>query len=459
MKKKSAKKELLIVFGIIAVVVIAGAVLLFGDYSSDGVELYSASGELFATAELKGDKWEAELHKEGAYDYAMTALEETERWYSETEKMNTEDARKYVSRKVKKINTYLDTEILGEVYGVYKEKASSSAGFSAVITDTQGKLLAMYGNGEGAQCVCSAERFTPGSALKPLSVFAPAIELGRVCWSTTLTDSPVKKVSDSNGNMVDWPVNNGGVYSGEEMTVCQALKTSTNTIAVKILQQIGTQKCLDVLNNRFGMRLSEEYKLVEEKGQDEVLGNLALGYLRSGLSPTELCGYYQVFVNGGMYTEPYTVSSVEEKGGELKEKTLPQAERVFSEETSFIMREMMKRVMHSGGTGVAANVTVSEFCGKTGTTTGYENNWFVGCSPEYVCTIWHGNDGTQSNNASEYCGEIINRLPCEKTRFDIEEDVRSYIYCEKTGKIAGKGCEKTSSGFYTSQIPRACDCK
>ncbi|MBP5155958.1 MAG: hypothetical protein J6252_05185, partial [Clostridia bacterium] len=187
------------------------------------------------------------------------------------------------------------------------------AAFGAAATDLQGRLIAACDNRGDSAFAHTA----PYSSFKPLSVYAQAIERGIAVWSTAYTDSPVKQITREDGRVSDWPANADGKYSLEKVALPKAIMRSLNTVAVKCMQDVGVLDSLDFLRDSFGRDFASERTRAEIYGEEEVLGNCALGYLYDGVSPAEMAGYYQIFANGGVYYSPKTVMRITVNGEEI----------------------------------------------------------------------------------------------------------------------------------------------
>ena len=112
---------------------------------------------------------------------------------------------------------------------------------------------------------------------------------------------------------------------------------------------------MDFIETNFGIDVSEEQTVLQQKGENEVLGNIALGYLRKGVTVKDMAGYYQVFANGGTYQQASAILRVEKNGTSYMEDA-SQPVQVFSSDTAYIMNRMLKLVVEEDGTGKNAYV-------------------------------------------------------------------------------------------------------
>ncbi len=330
------------------------------------------------------------------------------------------------------------------------------------LTDTKGRIYATYQKtadlNDNTNYVLAGT--SAGSAIKPLSVYGPAIEAGEIGWGTLIKDEPLFYVENSDGTKEPWPVN-AEDHGGKDYLVSDAVKHSINTIAVRILKDHGVTRAMDFLEQSFGMDLSRERELAKKDGEDSVLGNLALGELRQGVTVKDMAGYYQAFANGGMYQPAFAVEKIEMDGTTVYSHS-DSMKRVFSEETAYICNRLLKGVLSQGGTGEAAYVEGLDICGKTGTSDGYRDYWFVGFTPEYVCACRCGN--VSGHPLSEKPQLLIFKKVMEglshdkSSTYPASEKVKEVTVCRKSGKEAGDNCKDTESGYFPeAELPAKCE--
>lgn len=218
----------------------------------------------------------------------------------------------------------------------------------------------------------------PGSTIKPLIVYGPAIEESFYEPYSVLNDEQI----DIDGYN---PKNHDGVYDGE-ITLYDALRQSKNTTAVAVLNEIGVETGKSYLEK------------IEYEIQDQGL-SVALGGLEEGLTPLQMAAAYRTFYDEGFFVEPYTILEVKDRHGDIIETTQQKPKRLFSKQTSWYMTRLLEAVVESG---TASQSTYPKaFAGKTGSTehpqveTGTKDAWFVGFNPAYTIATWIGYD--QSN--------------------------------------------------------------
>ncbi|WP_445505918.1 transglycosylase domain-containing protein [Niallia sp. 03190] len=243
----------------------------------------------------------------------------------------------------------------------------------------------------------------PGSTIKPLAVYTPALEEG---YKTTsiLQDKPFKKGDYK-------PQNFTKTYKGE-VPMYEALEQSLNVPAVWLLDQIGLKKGLNSLE-RFGIPLEKE---------DEYLG-IALGGMRKGVSPLEMAEAYSTFPNEGVRMESHLITKIVGPTGNILAEYKPISTNVTSKKVTDDITSMLLDVIKSG-TGQGAKVTGFQIAGKTGSTqlpfpnvSGTKDQWFVGYTPKLVGAMWLGYDKTDRTHylQSKSSGDVV---PIFKTMMD-----------------------------------------
>ncbi len=330
----------------------------------------------------------------------------------------------------------------------------------SAVTDLSGNLVAVYSTDSKDDTNYATLKTNPCSAFKPISVYAPAIDSGKINWSSRYEDSPYKKVLNQDGALRDWPKNAGNYYTKRYLYIFQAVKESTNTVAVKCLADLGVDYSISFLEKNFGIPLSDEKSKSDIGGPDEVIGNIALGSLHEGVTPVNMAGYYQIFASGGKYTEPKTILKICDASGKEIYIRKPETKSVIKGSTAELMNHILKGVLEVDGTGNKAAVNGIEIAGKTGTDETNANNWFVGVTPQYSCSVWHAD--SQKNNAPEIFSNVIKGIyeakPQAAKTFSYSQGLMNVAYCTETGKMAGAGCTLIRSGYYTfGNVPGPCD--
>ena len=262
------------------------------------------------------------------------------------------------------------------------------AGITLLDTKT-GEIRALGGNRSkeidfGLNYATSLPR-QPGSTIKPILDYGPAIEFLK--WGTyeTIVDEPYEYSTGQTIN--NWDHKHLGPISMRE-----ALGRSRNVPALKALQEVGLEKAKGFAND-LGLDLPEVYE------------SSAIGGLEHGVTTLQMAGAYSAFGNNGYYTEPHSVKEIEFRDG-TKMNITPETEVAMSDYTAFMISDMLKSVLTAGyGTGRQANVPGLPVAGKTGTTNysdeemrkyGITDNgavpdaWFAGYTTNYTAAIWTG---------------------------------------------------------------------
>ncbi|QDI90861.1 PBP1A family penicillin-binding protein [Salicibibacter halophilus] len=279
----------------------------------------------------------------------------------------------------------------------YPDNDEFQVGFSLLDTET-GAIRAMVGNREeteeerGLNYATSANG-QPGSTIKPILDYGPAIE--ELGWYTgeTLVDEPHEY---SDGTSIR---NYGGSYSGE-VSMREALVRSLNIPAVKAIQEVG---------------LGDAQAFAEDLGLDfegDITEGYALGGFQDGISSLDMAAANAAFGNEGTYNEPHSVRKVEFRDGREIENA-PESDQVMYESTAYMMSDMLKDVVgDSSGTGQRANIEGLPLAGKTGTSNfdqedrqnhdipdgGVPDVWFNGYTTDYTAAVWTGFDGERGSN-------------------------------------------------------------
>ncbi len=240
-----------------------------------------------------------------------------------------------------------------------------------------------------------------GSSFKPISTYAPAMNLGLISPETYFEDSP-----DVSLKGTSWmPKNYGGGYSGY-VTLRRGITSSLNTVAAQVMDQLTPQVSYNFLTQKLGFT-----SLVDA---DCDYAPLALGQLTYGVTVREMAQAYTIFPNKGIFTEGRTYSLIEDAEGNVVFENIPDSNIAISETTAYWMTDILKGVV-AYGTGTEARFSGMSMAGKTGTTSDKKDRWFAGFTPYYVGVVWCGYDiptplTTSSNPAAVIWREIMSRV-------------------------------------------------
>ncbi len=230
----------------------------------------------------------------------------------------------------------------------------------------------------------------PGSAIKPILAYGPAIELLGMGPATVIDDAPVKYPKYKNYE----PHNYDGKYRGL-ITLRTALTHSVNVVAVKLLMEhVTIPKAI-----QFAQRMDINLKATGPA--------MALGGIDPGVTPLQLAAAYSAIANNGIYNEPVAILRVEDQEGVTLFKNTPVPRRVMKETTSYLLTSMLQSVVKSG-TGTGAQIG-RPAAGKTGTTDEGKDIWFAGYTPDLVGVVWIGYD-TPTKMPRSYGGTYPARI-------------------------------------------------
>lgn len=380
--------------------------------------------------------------------YLEVVLKEAKEAVAEINNCNSYEAENFLYKNNCVIETCFDPDIYDAIEKSYSDSELNGSPFGCAITDLKGGLYAVFSSASNDDANYALSMLSPYSSLKPLSVYAPAIESGAAGWSKVYEDSPYKQIKDDSGELVDWPENATGVYTNSNTTVYQAVKESLNTVAVKCLADYGVNNSISFLKENLNINLDYESQKAESENEDEVIGNLAMGYLYDGVSVKDMAGYYQIFANGGKYYEPEAITEITDESGKTIYTKSGEYKQVISESTAYIMNNLLQGVVQSDGTGAKAKMNDVPVGGKTGTGTANDCHWFVGFVPEYSCAVWHGGS-FETNYSPEIFSSIMSKIDLDKNaEFSDCYDVKQAVYCCESGLLCTENCQRIDTGYY-----------
>lgn len=222
----------------------------------------------------------------------------------------------------------------------------------------------------------------PGSAFKPI-VYSAAMDNG-FTPSSIIVDSPI--IYDDPSQELKWkPANYSEKFYGPT-TLRKGLVASRNVITIKLVQKLGVQAVIQYAK-RFG--------ITQELPEDL---SISLGSLV--LTPMDLTAAFTVFPNLGLRASPWFITKVEDREGNVLEQGGPELVRSLSEDTAYIMQNLLRGVIQSG-TGWRARELERPCGGKTGTTNEMFDAWFMGFTPDVVTGVWVGFDEESSLGVNE----------------------------------------------------------
>ncbi len=319
----------------------------------------------------------------------------------------------------------------------------------------------------------------PGSSIKPLSVYAPALEYGLITYGSVLDDVPLSfgDVSIENGVRVysrpdGWPSNYPAGYRGLT-TIKDAITRSVNTISLRTLNLLGVDNSFQFLTQKLHLGIIDSRELTGGRiVTDRDVAPLGLGQLSYGVSVEEITAAYAIFANNGVYNKPRTIIRILDSEGNVLVDNSGMGEVVISEQTASIMTLMLKNVVDAGtATRVSLHYYVN-VAGKTGTTSEDNDRWFVGYTPYYVGGVWFGYQIPKSLNSFSANPSVLvwdtvmtklheKYITADATSsdnlktFPLADGVIEKVYCKDSGMLASDACKcdprggRTEVGYFT----------
>ncbi|MBO5278594.1 MAG: transglycosylase domain-containing protein [Lachnospiraceae bacterium] len=341
-----------------------------------------------------------------------------------------------------KENTLLPSDIeLGENL-IYTPQPQSSF---VVMDQSTGYVKAIVGERGVKEVNRSLNRATssarqPGSTFKIVSTYAAALDTAGFTLASVQYDEAGYTSPDG------YPFNN---YDGKYIGFCtirEAIEDSINVVAVKTIADITPSLGFSYLKN-FGFSTLVESR-VSSSGNtySDINYSLALGGITDGVTNLELTAAYAAIANQGVYVEPILYTKVLDHNGNILIDNTPETHRVIKETTAFLLTSAMQDVV-TKGTGTAARIANMPTAGKTGSTSDYNDVWFVGYTPYYTAGIWSGYDenrpqeGTERRYHRALWGKIMTRIHenLEAKSFTQPEGLEKATICKKSGKLAVEG--------------------
>ena len=291
-----------------------------------------------------------------------------------------------------------------------------------------------------------------GSSMKPIAILAPGIEEKVITASMVFDDT---QTTFNDGSEEGYSPENYDGYLGN-ITVRRAVESSQNIPFVYMMELLTPKKSIDYLEKMGVTTLTEK---------DENLA-LALGGLDEGMTPLESAAAYATIANDGVYIEPTFYAKIENSSGKVVFETSQESRRVFSEETAFIVKDLLTEpVQGSRGTATYCKIDGIEVCAKTGTTNENYDRWLCGFTPYYTASTWYGFDINETisyngrNPAGLIWANVMTNIHSglDDASFEKPDGVQTATVCSLTGKMASGICDNTYEEYFLrGTIPDVC---
>lgn len=402
----------------------------FANATSEAIILHSSK-----TNELKINSW-----------YIDTVIDDVITDLSTKLNIDSQSAARLLYRGGFKIYTAMDIDIQNTLEDYYRNvynfpiagDGSTPQSSMIVIDPYTGDILGVVGSvgnkkGNRIQNYATHTKRPTGSTIKPLSVYAPAIDMGLIEWSTVIEDSPISEI---NGN--PWPKNANGVYCGK-VNIKYAIENSLNTVAIKVLTSLGNEKSFDFLTQKLNITGID-------KKSDMGAASLALGQQSQGISLKELTSAYTIFEDGIM-KKPRSYYKVTDMNDIVILDNASYNRRAISSESAAIMTKLMQTVIESGTAkqGITLN-KITEVAGKSGTTQNNCDRYFIGYTPDLLAGVWMGYEYPKpldefGGNVSVYIwDDVMNRIYDnvsfkKQTVFSMPKSVQQKSFNKLSGQI------------------------
>lgn len=284
----------------------------------------------------------------------------------------------------------------------------------------------------------------PGSAMKPIAAFLPALDSGAVQPGSVLDDSPIILKNSSNSYHI--PKNSNNRYEGL-VTARYALNKSMNTVALKIFnEKVGIKDAWDFAK-KLGITTIEDSDYQAQTG--------VLGGMKYGVTVEELTNAYGAIANGGQFNDAYMIAKIVDSNGNVVYKKDHEPVRVFSPQTAYLMTDMLRTVVTEGTGGLVkrnfkhSNIPIA---GKTGTTQSYTDVWFEGFTPDVTLGVWVGYKYQEHKLETTAQKERARRLWAQIMNEVVEQ--RPELFTTKSFPVPDGIVTRTVSA-YSGKIPTA----
>lgn len=271
-----------------------------------------------------------------------------------------------------------------------------------------------------------------GSAIKPVTVYSPALDAGVITMASTFDDYPVKLLNNK-----PWPKNSPQGYKGWT-TLAKGVANSVNTVAVQVIEKLGVQNSFTFATEKMNLDLVAD---------DINTASLGLGGLTNGVSTEEMAAAFAVFPNDGVYNSPRLYTKVEDADGNTILDNETDTHVAVKETTAYFMNQLLQGVM-SGGTASRYKLSGMACAGKTGTTSDNYDRYFVGYTPYYCAAVWCGYDNNErisysGNPAAAMWYKVMQKIADEQENKSFSKPTSGLTtveVCADSGLLATDAC-------------------
>ena len=382
---------------------------------------------------------------------------------SDKKKISTSFATNYINMSGLRIYSTQNTEIQKQIEREFEknkyilksnnEQGKTSQAAMVIIDHKTGYVVGCVGglgektDSRGLNRVTQTIRQT-GSAGKPISVLGPALQEKIITAASIYDDS--ETIFENGYTPTDYDP-----YKGE-ITVRRAVESSQNIPFVKIMEELTPETSIKYMKKMGITTLTkEDNNLV-----------LALGGLERGISPLQMAGAYATIANNGKYIEPTFYRQITNSSGSTILETKQKTKRVFSEEVSYILKELLKEPVEGlYGTATYCKISGMDVAAKTGTTDENYDRWLCGFTPYYTAVTWYGFDLNETinysgkNPAGLLWASIMKKVhsKLKNVNFIKPSGVVETKICADTGKVANNSCKNTYTEYFLKgTVPEMC---
>lgn len=289
----------------------------------------------------------------------------------------------------------------------------------------------------------------PGSSIKPIAVYLPAMMAEKITAATVFNDAPRP---DGKGGF--WP-SNVGRYFGPS-TVRTMIEHSSNVVAVKVAETFaGSERAgiNEMIKTLQSLGISTLVTRNQNPAENDEVLSLALGGMTNGVTPLDITSAYTVFSNGGRLNSPMFFTKIENSNGDIVVENKPLSKQITDPQTAFIMTDILRTAVERGS-GSAAKLPNMPVAGKTGTTNDQKDVWFVGFTPYFTAGTWIGTDmptpladgsSMSARLWREVMKDVHNGYPNKP--FTMPDGIVRASVCRHTGKLVSNICISAGSGF------------